>query len=96
MHPSTGSDSTTSPTATLTLEATDVTGTHTLEVSGVDESLSAGLLAQAIAARMELPQNVPWALRNDATGAYLEDNRAVGEQITTEAKVSIVPKAHLG
>jgi hypothetical protein len=90
----TGSDQ--SATATLTLQATDVTGTHTLEMSGVQESVPAGLLAQAIAARMELPQNVPWALRSDTTGAFLEDALPIGDQIEQESTVTVTPKAHLG
>ena len=85
-----------SATATLTLEATDVTGTHTLELDGVQESIPAGLLAQAIAARMELPQNVPWALRDDATGMFLEDARPIGDQVESASKVTVTPKAHLG
>jgi len=85
-----------SSAATLTLEATDVTGTHTLQLNGVQESVPAGALAQAIAARMELPQNVPWALRDDATGAFLEEARPIGDQIASQSKVTITPKAHLG
>ena len=95
-NPASSSGREASAPAVLTLEATDVTGTHTLELTGVQESVPAGALAQAIAARMELPQNVPWALRSDATGAFLEDSLPIGAQIGTDSRVTVTPKAHLG
>ena len=47
-------------------------------------------------ARMALPRNVPWMLRDDATGALLDEAKPVGEQIESGAKVVLSPKAHLG
>jgi hypothetical protein len=44
-------------------EAADVTGTHLIDARDVHRATPAGAVAQALAARMELPQNVPWALR---------------------------------
>ncbi len=83
-------------TATLCLEATDVTGTHTVRLSAVEPNVPAGVLAAAIAARMSLPDNVPWMLRDDATSVFLDEQRAVGDQIRPDAKVTITPRTHLG
>jgi len=52
-------------------------------------------VATALASRMGLPADVPWIIRNDATGAVLEE-RPIGDQIEDGAKVVLSPKAHLG
>lgn len=83
-------------TATLSFEATDVTGTHTLRASDVETTLPAGAVTRALASRMSLPANVPWALRDESTSVYLDDDRPIGDQIGTDAKVTITPKTHLG
>lgn len=77
-------------------EAADVTGTHLIDARDVDRASPAGAVAQALAARMELPQNVPWALRDDRTGNYLEEQRAIGDQIESNARLTLTPKTHLG
>ena len=76
-------------------QAADVTNTHVLEASDVDRDTPAGSVAMALAARMELPQG-PWALRDDLTGNYLDDQRAIGEQIESNARLTLTPKSHLG
>ena len=83
-------------TATLTLEASDVTGTQQVTIEGISAGLSAGSLAEALADRLELPDNVSWALRLDSTSAYLDDTRSIGDQIGTETRVTLTPRAHLG
>jgi hypothetical protein len=45
---------------------------------------------------MALPGNVPWALRDEATGAYLDEEKPIGAQIETGSKVTLTPKTHLG
>jgi hypothetical protein len=80
----------------MTFEATDVTGTHTVTATNVQPSLPAGAVANALAHRMALPTNVPWALRDDATSAFLDDNVAIGDQIITDARLTVTPKTHLG
>jgi len=52
-------------------------------------------VAQTLAARMELPTNVPWALRNDQ-GMFLDDTQEIGAQIEQDARLTLTPKAHLG
>ncbi len=74
----------------------DVTGTHSLEARGVQRSTPTAAVARALAARMSLPQNVAWSLRDDASGAYLDEEQPIGDQIETGAKVSLVPRVHLG
>jgi hypothetical protein len=80
----------------LRFKASDVTGTHTIEASDVQSSLPAGAVARALARRMSLPGNVPWALRNDETSVWLDDDVAIGHQLETGAEITITPKTHLG
>ena len=85
-----------SKAAGLDLEAVDVTATHELRARGVDRATPAGAVAQAFAARMALPKNVPWTLRNDRTGAILDEESPIGEQVETGSRVVLTPKSHLG
>lgn len=80
----------------FSFEAADVTGTQRLIANDVQRSLPAGTVARALAARMALPENVPWALRSDSTSAFLDDDQSIGEQIERGAKVTVTPKTHLG
>lgn len=80
--------------SSLRLRATDVTGSLELEAE-LQPSAPAGAVARTLAQRMELPADVPWALRDDR-GAFLDDERQIGEQIEADAKVTLVPKTHLG
>jgi hypothetical protein len=83
-------------TATLSFEATDVTGMHQVVASDVQRSLPAGAVAKALAVRMSLPDNVPWTLREDSTSAFLNEDKPIGDQIKEGAKVTLSPKTHLG
>jgi len=83
-------------TATLDFEVSDVTGTHQLMASEVQRGLPAGAVARSLASRMKLPQNVPWALRDETTSAFLDDAQPIGDQIQPGAKVTVTPKTHLG
>ena len=82
---------------TLRLRATDVTGSLLAETDDILRGTPAGAVAQVFADRMELPANVPWALRDDRTGQYLDDQKPIDEQISdTEARLTLTPKTHLG
>ena len=83
---------------TVSFQATDVTGTHSVVVSDVQRSLPAGAVAQSLASSLGLPQNVPWALRHDSTGAFLEDAVPIGQQLgeQTDARLTVTPQTHLG
>jgi hypothetical protein len=80
----------------LEFEVTDVTGTHTVVAKDVQPSLPAGAVASALANRMSLPSDVPWALRDDATSVFLDDSVAIGDQIATDTRLTVTPKTHLG
>ena len=80
----------------LRFHASDITGTQVSEVSDIDPGVSVALAAKSLAARMELPANVPWALRDDRSGNYLDDQRSLGGQIESGAQLTMVPKTHLG
>ncbi len=81
---------------TLSFEVSDVTRTRTFEATDVQSTLPAGAVAKSIAASLQLPDNVPWGLRDDVTSRFLEDSKPIGEQIGPSAKVSLTPKTHLG
>ena len=79
----------------LSLELSDVTGTHTVVADDVQHSLPAGAVARAAANQFALPDNIPWSLHDDR-GAFLDDETPIGDQVTTGAKLWVSPKAHLG
>ena len=78
--------------------ARDITGTHDVEVTDIQRGTPSGAVAQSLAARMELPTNVPWSLRNDRTGVWLRDDVALDEQVNgdSEPQLTLTPKTHLG
>jgi hypothetical protein len=80
-------------------EATDVTGTHRVTVGSRDLDMDQAptwAVTRSLVARMALPGNVPWALRDEATGAFLDEDRPIGSQLETGGKVTLTPKTHLG
>ena len=83
-------------TETLSFEVSNVTMDDAFTVNGVQASLPAGVVAQALAVQMSLPQNTPWALRDDQTSMYLEDDKPIGQQVVPGARLTVTPKAHLG
>ncbi len=78
----------------LRLRVGDITGSLEAEAE-FQPDVPAGAVAQTLARQMELPSDVPWALRDDR-GAYLDDDRQIGEQIAADARVTLTPKTHLG
>ena len=80
----------------LVVEAVDVTGTHVVKARNVNPAIPAEALAGAFASRMQLAK-VPWMLRSDRTGAYLDEEKSIGEQVEEAGtRVVITPKTHLG
>jgi hypothetical protein len=92
----TGKGASRSRTSAFAFEAVDVTATRSVNARGVQRSTPAGSVARALAVKMDLPRNVPWTLRNDRTGAILDDESPIGEQIEPGSKVVVTPKSHLG
>ena len=80
---------------TLSFTATDVTQTRDL-TAVFQRSAPVRSVTRALAQRMALPANVPWALRHDRTSEYLDEDRPIGGQIATGERVTMTPKAHLG
>ena len=89
-----GSDSEDSG-ALMTIHATNVTGAQTIPVE-VPRDLPAEAVAESLAELMALPSNVPWALRDETSSAYLTDRQPIGEQLEPGARVNVTPKTHLG
>ena len=79
----------------MTIYATNVTGAQTIPVE-VPRGLPAEAVAESVAELMALPSNVPWALRDETSSAYLTDRQPIGEQIEPGARVNVTPKTHLG
>lgn len=75
--------------------ARNVTATKTLPIE-VEPGLAAEAVARAVAELMAMPQDTPWALREDDTAAFLDGDRPIGEQLRPGARVTLTPKAHLG
>ena len=80
----------------LEFEVTDVTETQTVVAKDVQRDLPAGAVASALASRMSLPTDIPWGLRDNRTSAFLDDNAAIGDQISPDASLTVTPKTHLG
>lgn len=75
--------------------ARNVTATKTVPVDVV-AALPAEEVARAVAELMAMPQDTPWALREDDTASFLDGDRPIGEQIRPGARVTLTPKSHLG
>jgi hypothetical protein len=76
----------------------DVTDSMELVVTDVQRGTPTSAVAQSLAARLELPGEVTYALRDERSGTWLQDDRALDEQIDQESDVTlrITPKARLG
>ena len=81
---------------TIHFEVTDVTNSFELEAREVQASLPVSQVASSLAVKLNLPENVPWGLRNDAVGgAFLEDDRPIGEVVEPGSRLTVFPKTHL-
>lgn len=76
--------------------ASDVTAMRSMSVRGVPPSTHAGPLARTLAERMDLPIDTPWSLRADETGAILDDDHPIADQIRSGERVTLTPRSHLG
>jgi hypothetical protein len=82
----------------LRFRVRDVTDSIELEVTDVPRGTPTSAVAQTMASRMELPGEVTYALRDERSGTWLQDDRALDEQIAEDADVTLrlTPKARLG
>ncbi len=85
--------------APIRLRIRDITSTHEAELE-LDPSLRVGAVAQTAASRMSLPADTSWALRQDSTAAFLDDDAAIGDVLGTDGDTEVfltaTPRAHLG
>jgi len=79
----------------LQLEVTNVTGTRSYRAD-VDASLPADVVCRAMSQHLDLPRNVPWALRKTESAEFLDAEKAIGEQVESGEQVTLTPRAHLG
>ncbi len=80
----------------LTFVATDVTGLRRREFSSIDGHRPAGDVALSVAAAMDLPNNVPWSLRDQKRARMLDQESPLGGQIDTGTELVVIPRSHLG
>jgi hypothetical protein len=85
---------TTANSEILAFQAANVTGTQEIPVE-FGRNLSARAVTDSIRHRMSLPEDVSWSLRNDGSSAYLDDDRAIGDQVEPGDHLTITPKTHL-
>jgi hypothetical protein len=83
----------------LNVTVRDVTGTHHAQLQ-LDPHLRVGAVAEAVANQMTLPADTSWALRDDSTAAFLDDEVAIGDAVRSDDRTSVdlvaTPRAHLG
>ena len=77
------------------LLAVDVTGTNIVEGRNIRPTMPTRELAGMFASKMALA-DVPWMLRSDETGAFLDEEAPIGDQVATGSRVVLTPKTHLG
>jgi len=82
--------------AGLSFYVTNVTGTRSFEATGVDPTLPADVVSQAMAVELSLPQNVPWTLRRNDSAEYVDGQSPIGQQIEPGTRTTLTPKSHLG
>ncbi len=80
----------------VSFSVSDVTGTISLDKENIQGSLPVSAVASSLASEMQLPENVPWGLRDDQTSEFLDDQKPINEQIESGASVTVTPKTHLG
>ncbi len=81
----------------LAFSCTEVTGTREMDVSGIDGHRTVADVAASMAALLDLPRNVPWAMRDDSRARMLEADMPLGSQIpATGARLVCIPQSHLG
>src|SRR5437660_10284218 len=81
----------------LTFVASNVAGMHELEFDRVDGHRLVSDVALTVAGAMDLPTNLPWALRDDESARMLDDERPLGSQVRRPgSKLVVIPKSHLG
>ena len=83
----------------LSVRIRDVTGSRSATLT-LDPTLRVSAVADAVANRMSLPSDTTWALRDESTAAFLDDDKSIADALgpgaRTEVSLVATPKAHLG
>jgi len=83
----------------MRLRVRDVTGSRFAELE-LDPGLRVGAITRTLANRMSLPGDTAWALRDERTAAFLDDDASIGDAVDVEDRIEaslvMVPRAHLG
>ncbi len=79
----------------LTFRAGNILGTQHVPVE-VARSRLVSDVTKSIIDKMALPTDVSWALRDDGSSAYLDDEKPIGDQLAPGASATVTPRAHLG
>jgi hypothetical protein len=74
----------------------DVTGLRRVRFDRVDGHRPAGDIAALVASQLDLPQNIPWSLRDERHARMLEHDAPFGGQVEPDADLVVIPQSHLG
>jgi hypothetical protein len=82
----------------LELEVADVTGMNEVLITNLDPATLVGAVTKSVAARMQLPKDVPFSLRRDDTSEVLVEDQPIGPQLRQDARahLTLTPRTHLG
>jgi hypothetical protein len=81
----------------MAFSVSEVTGMRVLDVEGVNGHRTAGDVAASLASMLELPDNTPYAIRDDATARMLADDEPLGSQVpATGSRLVLIPRSQLG
>ena len=80
---------------TLTVEVQNVTRTRSVQAT-FQSSLRADAAAAALAVKLSMPADLPYALRSSKTAGFLDDAKPLGQQLTPGERLTLTPKSHLG
>ena len=80
----------------LSFTVTDVTGLKRFEFDDVDGHRTVSDVASSVAVAMDLPSELPYALRDEQRARMLQQEEPLGQQIDTSADLVVIPRSHLG
>ncbi len=80
----------------LDCSVTDVTGMKSHDFRNLDGHRSASDVAKSVIEELDLSEDTPFVLRDNASARMLEEDRPIGTQIEQNAELTAVPQTHLG
>ncbi len=79
----------------IRIRANNVTGTREIEIS-VDPNLRTDDVTGVLIDELMLPDTTTYVMRDEDSSRYLVGDNAIGDEITTDARVTVTPRTHLG